>query len=297
DGGGQLSFLQLVILREILYRLQEKLGLSVMPLVCEHFDVIGGSGSGGIVALLLGRFQLSINDAIPCFLDLYKGLYNDSLDKKARSALLAEGLKALVYKHLSPVDPDIRLQEDSPSCKTFVCTMPSVTITGSKPVRLFRNFRARELPSFDCAIWAAAQATTAHPKFFEPIKIGPAWAQEEFLDPGLGYNNPIEVVIEETRSIHSSTENDQCFLSLGTGHPGPSVGSVGGDGWAVLLQDIAMDCERIADRVERISSLRHLRLNVTQGLQSISFGEWIDPARLMSHTTQYLQGVDVSSRI
>jgi hypothetical protein len=46
DGGGIRGFSSLLILRECMARLQHQLGKERMPEVYEHFDIIGGTGTG-----------------------------------------------------------------------------------------------------------------------------------------------------------------------------------------------------------------------------------------------------------
>jgi hypothetical protein len=55
DGGGTRGLSQLYILREILSRLiKPREASDLRP--CEFFDLIGGSGPSGLLALVLARF-------------------------------------------------------------------------------------------------------------------------------------------------------------------------------------------------------------------------------------------------
>jgi len=61
DGGGIRGLSQLVILNDIMERLEDKLGRD--PLrnpcrPCEFFDLICGTSTGGLSALMLGRLQM-----------------------------------------------------------------------------------------------------------------------------------------------------------------------------------------------------------------------------------------------
>ena len=47
DGGGIRGLSELLILKEIMARIQYKDGLTELPLPCDYFDMIGGSGTGG----------------------------------------------------------------------------------------------------------------------------------------------------------------------------------------------------------------------------------------------------------
>lgn len=48
DGGGVRGLSSLLILREIM----EDVGQEAKP--CEHFDLIGGTSTGGLIAIMLG---------------------------------------------------------------------------------------------------------------------------------------------------------------------------------------------------------------------------------------------------
>jgi patatin-like phospholipase/acyl hydrolase len=49
DGGGIRGLSELLILREIMKRIQYQQNLANTPLPCEHFDMIGGTSTGGCV--------------------------------------------------------------------------------------------------------------------------------------------------------------------------------------------------------------------------------------------------------
>lgn len=65
-------------------------------------------------------------------------------------------------------------------------------------------------------IWEACRATSAMPSYFEPIDIGDKGVQETFVDGGLGYNNPVEQVVEEARLLFPGRKV-ACVVSIGTG--------------------------------------------------------------------------------
>jgi len=49
DGGGVRGLSELIILREIMERIQYQRGLEELPLPCDYFDMIGGTSTGGFV--------------------------------------------------------------------------------------------------------------------------------------------------------------------------------------------------------------------------------------------------------
>ncbi|KDQ49811.1 hypothetical protein JAAARDRAFT_84923, partial [Jaapia argillacea MUCL 33604] len=64
DGGGVRGLSQLIILRELMDRVKSAAGLATPPLPGEYFDLIGGTGTGGLIALMLGPLRMSVADAI-----------------------------------------------------------------------------------------------------------------------------------------------------------------------------------------------------------------------------------------
>lgn len=56
DGGGFRGMILLYIIREIMSQITGKDNSMALP--CDYFDLICGSGTGGLIAILLGRLQL-----------------------------------------------------------------------------------------------------------------------------------------------------------------------------------------------------------------------------------------------
>ena len=64
DSGGPGSISQLHILDEVMTRLEfEVPSEGVKPFPANHFDLMGGVGFGGLVALLLGRLRMTTGQA------------------------------------------------------------------------------------------------------------------------------------------------------------------------------------------------------------------------------------------
>ncbi|CAE7228307.1 unnamed protein product, partial [Rhizoctonia solani] len=62
DGGGVRGLSSLLILHEIMRRIRNAEAINLDPY--EHFDIIAGTGTGGISACMLGRLQMPIEKAI-----------------------------------------------------------------------------------------------------------------------------------------------------------------------------------------------------------------------------------------
>src|ERR1700738_328812 len=58
DGGGVRGLSSLVILREIMEDIGHQVGAMETPAPCEYFDLIGGTGTGGLIAIMLGSLGM-----------------------------------------------------------------------------------------------------------------------------------------------------------------------------------------------------------------------------------------------
>ncbi|GAB7365824.1 hypothetical protein MBLNU230_g7156t1 [Neophaeotheca triangularis] len=66
DGGGVRGYSMLIILQELMHRTFVEIEGRApkrheIPKPCEHFDLIAGTGTGGLIAIMLGRLRLDID--------------------------------------------------------------------------------------------------------------------------------------------------------------------------------------------------------------------------------------------
>jgi len=54
DGGGVRGLSSLLILREIMEDIQHRTKATLTPKPCDYFDLIGGTSTGGLIAIMLG---------------------------------------------------------------------------------------------------------------------------------------------------------------------------------------------------------------------------------------------------
>ena len=71
DGGGIRGLSSLLILQRIMHVLHQKAELDEkQPLrPCEYFDIIAGTSTGGLIAIMLGTLRMSVDEAIKSYLD------------------------------------------------------------------------------------------------------------------------------------------------------------------------------------------------------------------------------------
>jgi patatin-like phospholipase/acyl hydrolase len=58
DGVGIQGLESLFVLKNVMERISGKLELDDPALPCEYFDLIGGAGMGGLIAIMLGRLGM-----------------------------------------------------------------------------------------------------------------------------------------------------------------------------------------------------------------------------------------------
>ncbi|KAG5642523.1 hypothetical protein DXG03_002596 [Asterophora parasitica] len=176
--------------------------------------------------------------------------------------------------------------------------------------RIFRSHDVPENQTANCKIWEAARATSAAPTFFKRVSIDHDGLPEEFVDAGLGCNNPVNEVYNEAQLVFGRDREISCIVSIGTGHP-KVIGFSAPDKFERLLpvaligvlQSIATDCEKVAEDFERkynsdpSKSKVFFRFNVQQGLQDVSLAEWNKLADVKTHTTKYVQETAVGVNI
>lgn len=160
-----------------------------------------------------------------------------------------------------------------------------------------------ENASFNCTIWEACRATSVAPSCFEPIKIGDDGEQETFVDGGLGYNNPVEQVLEEARRIFPGRKV-ACVVSVGTGVASaiafPDSPKTSPVKLINALKNMATESDTTAEKMHRRfqnTKDTYFRFSVDRGLQGIGLEEWKELANVRAFTTEYLHQRVISEQV
>jgi predicted acylesterase/phospholipase RssA len=259
---------------------------------------------------MLGRLQMTTGEALRAYNSLARVIFSrdnkkwlgqdgafkaTTLEKKVQEMVSERGLGELM------LDTSHQLKKG----KAFVCAVPANSMAYT---RRFRTYPVRALASANCRIWEAARATTAAPTFFKRIAISEeGQPKEEFIDGGLGCNNPANQVLQEASNIFGNNRPVCCLISIGTGHPG-TIGLVKPDTFQKVLptkligvlKKIATNCEETANGLStRFKDLEkfYYRFNVVHGAEGISLEEWEKMGELTEHTKAYMEEVSVSKAI
>ncbi|KAJ5769158.1 protein kinase subdomain-containing protein [Penicillium odoratum] len=309
DGGGVRGLSSLYILKSIMDRLnhaRRQAGLySVKP--CEVFDLIGGTSTGGLIAIMLGRLEMDVDRCIAAYSDLAAAVFGEKMHSipinfkgditaKFDSAKLERAIQKVVED--SGASAQDLFNDDTGSkdgtargCRTFVCTADRYT----KDIVRLRSYSLPHEPNIRATICQAALATSAATSFFYPVSIG----DRSFADGGLGANNPVDEVEGEASNIWCSETGDlkplvKCFISIGTGNPGKKpfedniIKFLGKTVVQIATETENTERRFIARWAKHFDEKRYFRFNVEQGLQEIGLEEFKKKGPMEAATEGYL---------
>ncbi|KAI0531894.1 hypothetical protein GGR58DRAFT_507980 [Xylaria digitata] len=261
------------------------------PKPCDYFDMICGTSTGGLIAIMLGRLHMSVAERIIEYQKLsnnvftkchhrvnMKGNIQGRFDHKA----LETGIKDLLQRRGLDEDDLLKEHHGNPQCKTFVRTMSQET----SDTVVFPNYYSPTWgkPMLDrIRIWEAARDTSAATSFFELLaaeasstySLYDGWKLEDHL---------------------------KCLVSIGTGIPsrkpfGPGLIEV-----AAALKAIATESEAKAEQFKRqhLSLVRNsilFRFNVIDGLQGIGLEAANRLGEIEASTDRYCATVSVTQQV
>ncbi|CAK7223200.1 hypothetical protein SBRCBS47491_005129 [Sporothrix bragantina] len=305
DGGGVRGLSSLMILR----RLMATVDPESPPRPCEYFDMIGGTSTGGLIAIMLGRLRMTVDECIEAYTSLSDKVFekkshrikiNGKLQGRFDAVELAETIKQIL--RVRDHDEDMLLKDDGASCKVFVCATSKET----SDIVCLTSYRSPRSDNSDLLnstkVWQACRATSAATGFFDPIAIGPF--DEEFVDGALGANNPIYVLWNQARDVWGDDLQNklQCVVSIGTGVP--NLKPVRDDVlriWATL-KDLVTETEKTAQQFHRDKSNldnegRYYRFNVDRGLEEIGLEESKKKREIAAATRRYVESQTVFKQI
>ena len=151
---------------------------------------------------------------------------------------------------------------------------------------LFRTYD--KSTAFDgCAIWEVARATSAAVTYFKPIKLGRDGI--EYIDAGIGNNNPCDRLIAEARNAFPGY-GDLQILSIGTGLE--NVVEVKNTRPSIIkaLHKSAISSNKVAVSLDKKygDSGQYFRFNVERGLKDIRSTDLNQDSVIAAHTNNYL---------
>lgn len=297
DGGGVRGLSSLLLLQNLMKRIDPV----SPPKLCEIFDMIGGTSTGGLIAIMLGRLQMDIESCIAAYRQLSDVVFRKVAHRISIKGMgvtqgrfdahaLENAIKEIIS--LAKLDPNVRLMEQTtPGCKVFVCA----TRAENRDITRLRSYYSIRDSNPEVTIWEAGRATSAATTFFDPIEIGEY--KERFMDGATGANNPVREVWTEAKDMWPNgllDENLNCMVSIGTGKQ--SLKAFGSFPQEIVrsLTDIAVETEHTAEIFLRehrdlASAHRYYRFNVDQGLEDIGLEESARMAQMVAATRRYTE--------
>ncbi|PVH79912.1 FabD/lysophospholipase-like protein [Cadophora sp. DSE1049] len=249
DGGGVRGLASLFMLKQILSHVEN-------PNPYEFFDMIAGTSTGGLIAVMLGRLHMSIDECILHYANIMDEIFKrkrvlpfsvstGKISSRYATDVLEEHIKCIIEKSGKPREE--RMKETNPRCKVFVVAVGSECNTAVH----FTNYAKPHAQSYllgDVKIWEAARATASAPTFFDPIEISCNGFTETFVDGALGHNNPVnQLWMEAEEEFGGPLESKiQCILSLGTGRPALKEVGSSMKGFGKTLLAITVETQRTA---------------------------------------------------
>ncbi|KIM19898.1 hypothetical protein M408DRAFT_49160, partial [Serendipita vermifera MAFF 305830] len=217
DSGGPRGASQLTILARLMHRLNQESGDDQVYRPCGVFDMIGGVGSGGFIAVLLVIFGLTVEEALDEFLDLCTNVLDKrDISAETRTEALKQHIDELLRRH--NIDPNTRILD--PSDRSMNCKFIPISYerhAGS--ICVLRNYSVRKEKTPNFTIEEAMMATLATPPLFTPTQILKDAATFDYIGADWTLSNPTEEVIAEAHEAFGAEQKVACLLSLGCSHP------------------------------------------------------------------------------
>jgi patatin-like phospholipase/acyl hydrolase len=123
DGGGVRGLSSLMILR----RLMETVDPVAPPRPCDYFDMIGGTSTGGLIAVMLGRLRMTVDECIDAYTSLSDRVFekkghrvkvNGKLQGRFDAAELERAIKQIIAS--CSLSEDALLKDVDAPCKVYV---------------------------------------------------------------------------------------------------------------------------------------------------------------------------------
>ena len=123
DGGGIRGISSLLLLK----KLMESIDPKDPPRPCDYFDLIGGTSTGGLIALMLGRLRLTVDDCIEAYSGLSPKIFskihhrinlmNGETQGRFNHEALESGIKDLLRKYQLNPESLLKDSDEQHSCK------------------------------------------------------------------------------------------------------------------------------------------------------------------------------------
>ncbi|KAF2193812.1 hypothetical protein K469DRAFT_243687 [Zopfia rhizophila CBS 207.26] len=235
DSGGIRNIIQLELLRLIERQLNGKLPIQ------SFFDLMVGSGTGGVIALGLGTRNWSVEECIEHFENicaeafshragrhvpgvgwLVESISNAKYDNLPLDISLKKAFSDDQYlfggprhRGLSDLNVNVALATSTSAGNGVVLANYNRQQTGRARYQFYRS----ENLAAEFKTWEAARACMATPKLFKPLQH--SLSKQSYLESSIHHQNPIHIAMNECKALRSVpygvSEHPDIVLSLGSG--------------------------------------------------------------------------------
>lgn len=256
DGGGVRTYASLLILKALMdeinaigsepgKRTSDEQGSQLRPR--DVFSFIFGSSSGGLIAIMLGRLGMTVDDCLEKFRAFLDVVFRRGIISRTRFRLVLGGGKYSNTKLYAAVKQVVGQYESSPPGERFAQpddirrTGVLANEVGSARPYLFRTYNApsgskpRGTISNSSSkadindIWQIALATSASPLYFLPVEI----EGKRYSDASVGFNNPSLCAYLEV--LDASRPSDRvAIISIGSGRAQDRPRDIDSGGFSVF---------------------------------------------------------------
>ena len=244
DGGG----IRGIFLATLLAKIEDDCSVRI----ADHFDLIVGTSTGGIIAIGLG-LGLSPQEILALYTENGDQIFRSALPKALRKYRLASYLDLYNWRQIYRRKFSNKALEDilrsvmgdkllGHSTKRLV--IPSYDLDEGK-IKLFKTaHHSRFRRDYKWPAWQVAMATSAAPTYFPAFRGNDA---RTFVDGGLWAADPTLVGITEALGVLNKNPEDINVLSIGTlleiGTDNPWLNWAGKLSWGVSVPRILMEAQ------------------------------------------------------
>ncbi|KAH8818586.1 WD40-repeat-containing domain protein [Flagelloscypha sp. PMI_526] len=263
--------------------------------VPDVFDFVLGTGTGGLVACMLGPLKMSTNEAKKAYLRIYDSNFLAKLQPPERAEVLQREVENLLDSQIKDADTlmSTMLMADvgklTPNFKFGVSAMAAADL--SKPV-LFRAYQGRG-SSVRSTLLEAILASLSDGHVLLPISIG-LDIPERFVSTTAVFCNPAESLLREVTGIFKSRDIS-VIVSIGSGRPDPPA-LIGQDDLANAISTVAASCHTVAENMQSRFS-RHPGLFVRLDVDGFDFSTIFQPGEIIAHSRVYMDREEIRERV
>ncbi|KAF7559636.1 hypothetical protein G7046_g4511 [Stylonectria norvegica] len=220
DGGGIRGISAIVILREIMRHVNQGKPPNEHLQPWQFFDLIGGTSTGGIIAIMIGCLRMTLDECESAYLTMAKKIFQPKRSKMSplRFLDIYQANERFDSRSMEKVLKDIIAKRTGSSTTKLKGHETNKFVTSvrveDQELCLLRSYDnpQQPLPSeTDWELWEALRATSAANTYFKEHRKG----NSGFLDGALKSNNPIYSVMAEANELWDMPE--VLMVSIGTG--------------------------------------------------------------------------------